>query len=40
MNELEIENTYDPSPYLGMELNAKLNPDTIPTCEYETENAG
>ncbi len=32
-NELEIENTYDPSPYLGMNLNAKTNQDDIPTCE-------
>ncbi|MBT3322431.1 MAG: hypothetical protein HN392_09120 [Anaerolineae bacterium] len=32
MNELEIENTYDPSPYLGMELNANNNPNEIPTC--------
>ncbi len=33
MNELEIENTLDPSPYLGMALNAKTNQDEIPTCE-------
>lgn len=33
LNELEIENTLDPSPYLGMALNAKTNPDGIPTCE-------
>ena len=32
-NELDIGNTYDPSPYLGMELNAKTNPDSIPTCQ-------
>ena len=32
-NELEIENTYDPSPYFGLPLNANLNPDTIPICE-------
>lgn len=32
-NELEIENTYDPSPYFGLPLNANLNPDTIPVCE-------
>jgi hypothetical protein len=31
-NELEIENTYDPSPYFGLLLNANLNPDTIPVC--------
>jgi murein DD-endopeptidase MepM/ murein hydrolase activator NlpD len=32
-NELEIENTYDPSPYFGLPLNAHANPDTIPVCE-------
>ena len=32
-NELEIENTYDPSQYFGLPLNANLNPDTIPVCE-------
>lgn len=32
-NELEIENTYDPSPYFGLPLNANENPDTIPFCE-------
>ncbi len=32
-NELEIENTYDPSPYFGLPLNANLNPDIIPVCE-------
>lgn len=31
-NELDIDNTYDPSPYLGLPLNASENPDTIPTC--------
>ncbi len=31
-NEIEIENTYDPSPYFGLPLNANENPDTIPTC--------
>lgn len=31
-NELEIDNTYDPSPYLGLSLNANENTDTIPTC--------
>jgi hypothetical protein len=34
-NELEIRNTYDPSPYLGLALNADDNPDTIPVCETE-----
>ena len=32
-NELEIENTHDPSPYFGLPLNANVNPDTIPVCE-------
>ncbi len=31
-NELNIENTLDPSPYFGMNLNAKTNQDGIPTC--------
>ncbi|MGH7489327.1 MAG: hypothetical protein ACREMY_27565, partial [bacterium] len=32
-NELDINNTYDPSPYFGMALNANENTDTIPTCQ-------
>jgi hypothetical protein len=36
-NELEIENTLDPSPYLGMSLNAKTNQDGIPTCPEEQD---
>lgn len=32
-NELEIENTYDPSPYFGLPLNAEENTDTIPICQ-------
>ncbi|PWH12568.1 MAG: hypothetical protein DDG60_12315 [Anaerolineae bacterium] len=32
-NELDIENTYDPSPYFGIELNANRKPDGIPFCE-------
>jgi peptidoglycan LD-endopeptidase LytH len=31
-NELEIENTYDPSPYFGLPLNGKTNPGVIPVC--------
>ena len=31
-NELDINNTYDPSPYLGLRLNAQENLDQIPTC--------
>ena len=33
LNELKIQNTLDPSPYFGMRLNAKDNPDEIPRCE-------
>jgi murein DD-endopeptidase MepM/ murein hydrolase activator NlpD len=32
LNELEIENTLDPSPYLGLPLDAGENPDRIPVC--------
>ena len=32
-NELKIENTYDPSPYFGLPLNASTNTDTIPVCK-------
>lgn len=32
LNELDIENTLDPSPYLGLRLNARQNPDGVPTC--------
>lgn len=31
-NELDFRNTIDPSPYLGMPLNASTNPDKIPVC--------
>lgn len=31
-NELDIQNTYDPSPYFGLALNADRNPDKIPLC--------
>jgi len=34
-NELDINNTYDPSPYFGLRLNATENPDQIPVCESE-----
>lgn len=33
MNELDINNTYDPSPYFGLALNARQNPDQIPVCQ-------
>lgn len=32
LNELAIKNTYDPSPYLGLELNAKNNQGEVPLC--------
>ncbi len=32
MNELEIKNTLDPSPYFGLAVNANHNPDEIPLC--------
>jgi peptidoglycan LD-endopeptidase LytH len=32
-NELEIRNTLDPSPYLGLPLNAYENRDRVPICE-------
>ncbi len=35
LNELDIRNTYDPSPYFGLALNARQNPDQIPTCTQE-----
>jgi len=33
LNELEINNTLDPSPYFGLPLNVGENPDAIPVCE-------
>ena len=33
MNELEIANTYDPSPYFGLALKASLSPDDAPVCK-------
>lgn len=32
-NELRIENTLDPSLYLGLSLNADQNPNQVPVCE-------
>ncbi len=34
-NELDINNTYDPSPYFGLRLNGRENPNQIPVCESE-----
>lgn len=33
MNELEIENTYDPSPYFGLALNGQMSTDDVPVCQ-------
>ncbi|MCW5875291.1 MAG: M23 family metallopeptidase [Anaerolineales bacterium] len=33
LNELDIRNTYDPSPYFGLALNHRDNPTEIPLCE-------
>ncbi|MBN2549788.1 MAG: hypothetical protein JXB15_11555 [Anaerolineales bacterium] len=33
LNELEIDNTLDPSAYFGLPLNARINQDQIPICE-------
>ncbi len=32
MNELEIANTYDPSPYFGLALNGRSSPNDVPVC--------
>lgn len=32
MNELQIENTYDPSPYFGLALNGASSPNDAPVC--------
>ena len=34
-NELKIQNTLDPSPYLGLPLNANANKGEIPVCQEE-----
>jgi peptidoglycan LD-endopeptidase LytH len=31
-NEIEIDNTLDPSPYFGMPLNAQISAGEIPVC--------
>jgi hypothetical protein len=36
LNELEIRNTLDPSPYLGLPVNASSNQGEIPLCPTET----
>jgi peptidoglycan LD-endopeptidase LytH len=36
-NELDFDNTLDPSPYLGLPLNAYENRDRVPLCEQSSE---
>jgi murein DD-endopeptidase MepM/ murein hydrolase activator NlpD len=36
-NELDINNTYDPSPYLGLPLNGYENTDIVPACQSAAE---
>jgi hypothetical protein len=36
-NELEIQNTIDPSPYLGLPVNGSENRDRVPLCEAMVE---
>ena len=38
LNELNIANTLDPSPYLGMLVNVHNQPDNIPVCNASREN--
>lgn len=37
-NELDIQNTYDPSPYFGLALNGRMSPDDAPVCELHSGN--
>jgi peptidoglycan LD-endopeptidase LytH len=39
-NELEIINTLDPSPYLGLPLNANLNDTNLPICKQSVQQSG
>jgi peptidoglycan LD-endopeptidase LytH len=39
LNELDIDNTLDPSPYLGLNLNAHKNQGEIPLCPPDSEGA-
>jgi len=36
-NELDIDNTLDPSPYLGLPLNAYENRDQVPQCNIASD---
>lgn len=37
LNELDIENTYDPSPYFNLALDHKQNPNDLPECAGATK---
>ena len=39
LNELDIDNTYDPGPYFNLVTDNNLNPDEIPICEDEIQFA-
>jgi hypothetical protein len=39
LNELDIRNTYDPSPYFNLAVNHNNNADEIPLCEDEVSYA-
>jgi peptidoglycan LD-endopeptidase LytH len=39
LNELKIENTIDPSPYLGLPLNGKMNRSEIPICPQNSDQS-
>jgi hypothetical protein len=38
LNELDIKNTIDPSPYFGMMLNADSAPKGTPACSLESNS--
>lgn len=40
LNELEIKNTYDPSPYFSLPFNNNQNPDKFAVCETEITYEG
>ncbi len=33
MNETQVKNTYDPSPYFNLSVNQNINPNDFPVCE-------
>ncbi|HAY84358.1 MAG TPA: hypothetical protein DCY42_05385 [Chloroflexi bacterium] len=40
LNELEIQNTYDPSPYFNLPFNSNSNPDGFAVCDTEVTFEG